>query len=204
MPPINLLPPELRAEQRVRRILTIAGAAALVVLLFLVVVFFAQRNTIGNEEERLSELQAQAAQLRADVARLQEFGLLKQEVDTRRQTLAAALDSDVAWSKLLNDISLIMPDNSWLTSLGLTAAVGTAPTGEPSLGTTTFQGFVFDFPGLAGWLTRLSQVEGLTFVYLTTGAKADVAGRAVVSFGANASVTQPLLSGRCQEGQPCP
>ncbi len=63
---------------------------------------------------------------------------------------------------------------------------------------------VFDFPGLAGWLTRISQLEGLTFVYLTSGARAELAGREIVNFGANANVTPALLSQRCQEGEPCP
>jgi hypothetical protein len=111
----------------------------------------------------------------------------------------------VAWSSFLNDLSLIMPDNSWLVNLALSAAVGEAWTTEASYGTTTFQGFVFDFPGLAGWLTRIVQVDGLTFVYLTSGSRQELHGREVVSFGANAHITEDLLSMRCiDEAAPCP
>jgi Tfp pilus assembly protein PilN len=205
MPQINLLPPEIRARVRSRRIFLIVAGGFGVVVIVLGLVWLVQRNTIGNEEEELQTLQAQRARLQADVAALQQFGELKATVDRTKQVLAAALVGDIAWSKYLNDLSLIIPDNSWLVNLSLSAAAGQAPNGVPSFGTTTFQGFVFDFPGLAGWLTRMSQIDGLTFVYLTTGSKQQMAGREVVSFGANANITQALLSLRCQqEGKPCP
>ncbi len=201
---INLLPPEIAIRQRERRMVLLFAAACGVVLLFLVGIWFIQRGTISSEEEELQRLQADRARLQAEVAQLQQFGELQANVEGTRQTLAAALAGDVAWSSFLNDLSLIMPDNSWLTNLSLNAAAAQAPTGEPAFGTTTFQGFVFDFPGLAGWLTRMTQIDGLTFVYLTTGTRQELFEREVVSFGANASVTELLLSRRCQEDRPCP
>lgn len=204
MPQINLLPPELRARRRGRRLIAIGTVAGVVVLGFLGIVLLIQRNTISNEEEELRNLQDQAAELRTQVAELQEFGALKDEIDRKEGVLATALTNDVAWSKFLNDLSLIIPDDSWLTNLSLSAAAGEAPSGEQSFGTVSFQGFVFDFPGLAGWLTRTSQIDGLTFLYLNNGTKQEMAGQEVVSFGANANITEALLSRRCQEDNPCP
>lgn len=204
MPQINLLPPELRARRRGRRLIAIGTVAGVVVLGFLGIVLLIQRNTISNEEEELRNLQDQAADLRTQVAELQEFGALKDEIDRKEGVLATALTNDVAWSKFLNDLSLIIPDDSWLTNLSLSAAAGEAPSGEQSFGTVSFQGFVFDFPGLAGWLTRTSQIDGLTFLYLNNGTKQEMAGQEVVSFGANANITEALLSRRCQEDNPCP
>lgn len=204
MPQVNLLPPELRARRRGRRLIAIGTVAGVVVLGFLGIVLLIQRNTISNEEEELRNLQDQAAELRTEVAELQEFGELKDEIDRKEGVLATALTNDVAWSKFLNDLSLIIPDDSWLTNLSLSATTGEAPSGEQSFGTVSFQGFVFDFPGLAGWLTRTSQIDGLTFLYLNNGTRQEMAGQEVVSFGANANITEALLSGRCQEDNPCP
>lgn len=204
MPQVNLLPPELRVRRRERRILLIVGGVALVILVFLGVVLILQRGRISDEQDELDRLEAQASQLRARAAELQRFGELKANVDRTRQTLQAALTNDVAWSRFLNDLSIILPDNSWLVNVSLSAAPGTAPNGRESFGTTTFQGFVFDFPGLAGWLTRMGQMDGLTFVYLTTGSRQELGDQEVVSFGANANVTDAMLSRRCQEGRPCP
>ncbi len=204
MAQINLLPPEYRARRRGRRVIAIATAAGAVVLVFLGIVLLIQRNSISSEEDELRNLQDQAANLRTQVAELQEFGDLKDEIDRKEGVLASALTNDVAWSKFLNDLSLIIPDDSWLTNLSLSAVAGEAPSGVESFGTVTFQGFVFDFPGLAGWLTRTSQIDGLTFLYLTNGTKQEISAQEVVSFGANANVTEALLSKRCQEDNPCP
>lgn len=204
MPRLNLLPADIRGRQRVRRILSAITAAGVVFIAFLGLLYTLQRGTIRDEEDTLRQSQVEAARLRGRVASLQQFADLQRQFEQSRGTLASALAGEVAWSKLLNDLSLIMPDNSWLVNLSLNAAPGQAPTGVPSFGQTTFQGFVFDFPGLAGWLTRMAQIDGLTFVYLTSGARQEVEGRPVVSFGASASITQALLSQRCQAGKPCP
>jgi Tfp pilus assembly protein PilN len=202
---MNLLPSDIKARQRQRRTLTIVTGAGVLVLVLLGLVLLIQRGTIGREEDTLQDLQGQRQALAEQVARLQEFGDLQASVEQRRQTLGAALSGDVAWSRFMNDLSLIMPDNSWLVNLSLSSAPGVAPNGEASVGTVTFSGFVFDFPGLAGWLTRVAQIDGLTFLYLTNGSKSAIGTSEVVSFGSNANLTPPLLSQRCQgPDKPCP
>lgn len=205
MPQINLLPPEIRSQQRARRLLLAGAGAAGVILVFLLGVYLVQQNTINREEERLAVLEAERSRLQAEVQALEHFGQLQASVERRRNTLGTALYADVAWSSFLNDLSLIMPDDSWLVNVSLNSARSEAPTEEESYGTAAFQGFVFDFPGLAGWLTRLEQVDGLVFVYLTTGSRQELHGEEVISFGANAHVVEDLLSGRCiEEDSPCP
>lgn len=203
MPQINLLPREYRQRRRARRTLSTAVGAGLVFVVFLGILYGVQRARVGREEESLRREQARTAQLRAQADRLAQFDQLQRDVEGRRGTLATALQADVSWSKFLNDLSLIMPDNSWLVNVQLGATPGQAPNGQPSFGTVSFQGLVFDFPGLAGWLTRIAQIDGLTFVYLTNGAKQLLGARQVVQFAANANVTTSLLSQRCQTGKPC-
>ena len=58
-------------------------------------------------------------------------------------------------------------------------------------------------PGLANWLDTMSGIKGLQFVYLGSGSKGQDDG--VVSFSANAHLTDSMLSQRCQgEGSQCP
>jgi Tfp pilus assembly protein PilN len=202
---INLLPPEIRTGQRSRRLFNGLLVACGIVVAVLALVYLVQRDTISNERDELKGLRSTQSQLTARVNALKEFEDLQTEIDTNKQTLAVALTGDVAWSRLLNDLSLIMPDNSWLVSMALNAAAAAAPDGTPAVGNTTFQGFTFDFPGLAGWLTRVARLDGTTFVYLTSGSKQRIDSTDVVSFGATASITDKLLSKRCQEaGKPCP
>lgn len=204
MPQINLLPPEYRQRRKARRLQNIVAIVGVVFLAFLLLLYTVQRNTVSRERSKLAAIEATNQQLQGQVAALQQFAQLQQDVNNRRASLGTALTGDVAWSKFLNDLSLIMPDNSWLVNLTASATPGVAPNAQPSFGTVAFQGFVFDFPGMAGWLTRIAQIEGLTFVYLTNGQKQDIGSRSVVSFSANANLIQALLSARCQVGKPCP
>lgn len=204
MPSINLLPPEIKARQKQRKTLLIIGSVGAGILVFLLIVLFVQRSTIRSEEDKLRVQQGQAAQLQADVARLQVFGDLQARLDQRKAVLLTALTGDVAWSTFLNDLSLIAPDNSWLVNMAVSAVAGQSPNGQPTLGTVSFSGLVFDFPGLAGWLTRIGQIRGLTFVYLTNGTRTTIGSKELVSFASSAFVTDPLLSKRCQAGVRCP
>ncbi|HVE92831.1 MAG TPA: PilN domain-containing protein [Actinomycetota bacterium] len=204
MPPINLLPPEIRTRQRTRRLLSFAIAGAAGVLFLLLIVTLIQRGTINREEDELAQRRARQGRLAMEAAGLRQFGDLEATVQQRRRTLAVALNGDIAWSKFLNDLSLTIPDNAWLVNLALASAPGQAQTAVPSFGTVTFTGNTMDFPALAGYLTRIAQIDGLTFVYLTNGTKAKIGTRDIVSFGSTANITSSLLSQRCQGTGPCP
>lgn len=201
--PIDLLPAELRARQRLRRIFTgvLVGAGAIVIGLGAITVV--QRQQIGSAERDLRQARAEAARLRAEVGALRHFGDMQARIDQSRQALGAALAGDVAWSRYLADLAVTIPGDSWLTSLSLTAAPGQTPAGEESLGTANYQGFVRTFPGLSNWLVRMDNLEGLRFVYLQSGRRGGTADP--VAFSASAHLTSSMLSGRCQgPSAPCP
>jgi hypothetical protein len=126
-------------------------------------------------------------------------------INRSRQTLATALTGDVSWSRFLDDLDTVIPSDSWLTSVTLSAKPGETPIGERSLGTATYQGYVMTFPGLSGWLNTMTDLDGLRFVYLANGNKQLLEGQTVVSFSASAHLTESMLSHRCEkEGVPCP
>lgn len=203
--PINLLPVEIRARQRMRRIfvgvLVVAGA----LVLGLATTTVLQRRTISSAQSDLRAARAEAARLRSEVASLRQFGDMQARIDLSRATLGAALVGDVAWTRFLSDLAVTIPGDSWLTSLSMAAAPGQTPLGEESLGTVTYSGFVTTFPGLSGWLTRMDNLEGLRFVYLGSGSKQGGEGGGTVAFSATAHLTSSMLSGRCQGANaPCP
>src|SRR5207302_2006088 len=83
--------------------------------------------------------------------------------------LAQALANTVSWSGVLHDLSLVIPDQAWITSFtgsisapsAVTApGVVPAPTTGPALiGSIQFQGQALDTETLALWLTRLQQAR---------------------------------------------
>jgi Tfp pilus assembly protein PilN len=203
---INLLPPQIQARQRVRRAfrLALGGAAVLGAVLLGVTVL--QRLQIADEREALRQQEAKAASLTAKVNELKDFDTLRSSAEETQKVLAVALTNDVSWSRFLDDLDTVIPGDSWVGNLTVTAKPGQTALGESSLGTAAYQGFVTSMPGLANWLDTMEKLDGLRFVYLSSANKQQSdGGPEVVSFSANAHLTESMLSGRCQkEGALCP
>jgi Tfp pilus assembly protein PilN len=191
MTQVNLLPSDVRERQRSRRLVAaaIAGVGAVVALLFFV--FVLQSARLSNAEQKLQAQQAVNADLQTKVTSLQRFAALKQTVAAREALTTAALNGQVAWSGVLRDVSMVIPNQMWLTAFNASISdTSTAPAvssgassapqvGLPSMaGTITFQGMASDFPTVAKWLVRLEQVKGWVNSW---------AGSAVRSSGADQS-----------------
>jgi Tfp pilus assembly protein PilN len=200
--PINLLPAEVQAEQRMRRVFGGAAFGAATLILILILLSVLQNRTISNTKRDLATERATAARLQTQVGSLQAFGQMEARILATRQALGAALVGDVAWTRFMSDLSQTIPADSWVQSLSLSATPGTSPAGVPHFGAAQYSGFVTSFPGLSGWLSSMAKLRGLHFVYLGSGSKGE---GGVVSFSASANLTQSILSGRCQtETAPCP
>jgi len=203
--PINLLPAEVQADQRMRRLFNGALVAVGLILVLLLGITVMQRKAVSDAKHDLATQQARAAQLQKQVGSLQSFGDMEARIISTRRTLATALLGDVAWTRFMTDLSKTIPSDSWVVSLSMNATPSKAPDGNISYGTAQYTGYVTTFPGLAGWLTAMAKLAGLHFVYLSNGTKTKVGSTDVVSFSANANLTPSILSGRCQtETAPCP
>lgn len=204
---INLLPAQIQAQKKLQRAYRIAVSGAIVVGVILLAVTVLQRLQIADEQGTLREEQARAAAVNAKVAQLRQFDVLNSSAAEARTYLASAMTNDISWSRFLDDLDTVVPGDSWLGTLTMAAKPGMTELGETSYGTISFAGFVTQMPGLANWLDTMEKLDGLRFVYLSNGNKqrAGEGAPEIVSFTANAHVTESLLSGRCQkEGTPCP
>ncbi len=202
---VNLLPPQIKTEQRKQRNFRMVVTGVVVFGVLLLAVTAVQRLQISSKEDTLREQRTQAASLQSRVDELREFESLQNTIDQNRKILATALLNDVSWSRFLDDLDQNIPSDAWVTGLNLSAKTGATPLGDTSLGTVEYQGYVMSFPGLSGWMNKMEDLEGQQFVYLSTGNKVDLAGRKVVNFTANSHLTPSMLSGRCQqEGAQCP
>jgi type IV pilus assembly protein PilN len=149
---INLLPPEAleRAKVRRQRWLWIAGALVFVGLLAVATLWFQSR--VDARKDALQAEQDEITQLQARAAGLSEFAALKGEFDTNVLILATALDRDVVWGRLLNDLGRLLPDRLWLTTFS--GQVNTDPA-VPTIGEVTVSGIGFEFPDVSAWLRSL-------------------------------------------------
>jgi Tfp pilus assembly protein PilN len=177
----NLLPREESGETRTR----LGLAQVLVALLGLLVVAGLGTGYLFMSG-RATEKQAKADDLRVQIANVDVPSeapdeapdpALATESQARTTALAGALTGRVAWDRVLREVTLVVPDDVWLTSVTAqtpgAAAAGAAPTApaDPAAGAgnaITIVGTAESQEAVAGFLARLGVVPELVSVQLQT------------------------------------
>lgn len=199
---INLLPPEIKERQRVRR-----QTAAVVVLGVVVVAlvggfFVLQQIKLNGLKNDIAEQEQINAGLEARIAELQQFNDLQQELIATRMLLQQLLADEVRWSAILRDVSLVIPGNVWLTSLNGSVqapAAGTTTTAETTgqglIGQVSVTGFGLDHRSVALWLTRLEDVEAFANPWASNSQKTLIGAADVVQFSSTVDLTENARRG---------
>jgi Tfp pilus assembly protein PilN len=183
---INLLPQEERVKASRERglIWAILILVALVVVLGLV--YVKQRSDVNAKQSELASIQAQTAEVQAKIAALSPYAALQAQRTAMTDTAKGIYESSVPFSILLQELSLVIPENVRLQTLTATVpatmlpgagATEAAPTGGAT-GTAdvTFTGQTESHTDVAEFMTRLGllpQLEGITLTSstdTTTGA----------------------------------
>jgi Tfp pilus assembly protein PilN len=174
---VNLMPRDERRERldmgRLPLFAAVGGVVAVTAA-----AFFLASSASSSADETKAELQAVEAaieQLPKDPDSDVSVGTLVQERSNRVAALAAALSSRTAFDRVLRDISLVFPENAWLTQLEASApqvaAPGVAvPPGTEGTSNVAIKGATFSHETVATVLARLSVVPSLTNVRLTSAA----------------------------------
>lgn len=207
---VNLLP---QAEQRARLegtrtpLLVVAGGVAAVTTAAVMLAMSAS----GAADEKKAELAAVEATIAglpvAPDAAVSQPVLLQERRD-RIGALSAALSTRVSFDRVLSEISLVLPEDAWLTGLTATAPAtvvtaapatsGGAPPPPPVASSgpegVTIQGSTYSYDSVAYVVSRLSVVPSLENVRLTATAR--VVPQEALSAGASGSVPTQKTSGR--------
>jgi Tfp pilus assembly protein PilN len=192
---INLLPPELAQRKRARQLLSTLGAGGIVLIVLLGIVYAIAVARLASEHHALEVQQEKNDALQAQIAQLNEIArsqvLLKQKSDL----LTTLTASEVRWSTVLSDVSLVIPSDAWLTTFtgNVSTTPGTTPEGVASYGSVTMNGTTFSQDDVAKWLTRLDAVEQFTFPYLSLSQKDTIADTVVVTFNSSVQLSQDAL-----------
>jgi len=191
---VNLLPrdePKKSFEATRGVVFGAAGGAALVTVL-LVTMTMSARGTAGDKRAELDMLRAQIAAIPpAEVKDKGNNDALAAEKGARVGALSAALTSRVAWDRLLRQVSLVLPEDVWLTNLEATAptaATAAAPSGTAGFALT---GSTYSQNGVARFLSRLAVIPDLENVRLQSSQSELVAERELVQFTILADVRAP-------------
>lgn len=121
---------------------------------------------------------------------------LASEKNLRITALSTALSTRVAWDRVLSQISQVLPEDVWLTSLtsqsGQTAdaSASTGAVGPPGASVTLI-GSTYSQRGVARFLGRLGVIPALSGVHLLSSASLDLQPRDLVQFTIQATVKAP-------------
>jgi len=203
---VNLLPPEIRQRQAVRRKTSLAVAAGLGVLALVGAFYFLQTQRLAAAEDDLAQQEDVNAQLQTQIAELQPFADLQAELAAKEELVAVLFLNEVSWSSALLDISRVIPDAQYLTTLsgqlsvttgGVTAPVVDADT--TLIGSMSFAGVAKESGTIANWLTRLEQVQGWVNAWVAS-AQEDAPFSAIYTFTSGLDLSASAATDRGQGG----
>ena len=224
-PRIDLLPRELVEQRLVRRQRTGVGAGFLLLLALLGLWFVVENAKLTEAQDQADQERAVATGLRARRAQLQPLADLEAQIAAADQLRSKVYAHEIRFSTVMRDISAIVPQDVWLTSMAATfnnsgnPAAGSAPAsgesgtasatpGSPGAGAPvaniTFAGSGLGHVDVGGFLRALARgpKKGGQQVYLnpyfTTSQKADASGQTTVTFNATVDLSTAAYSGRYQ------
>jgi len=207
---VNLLPPELRQRQVIRRMTSMVVAAGLVLLALIGVFYFMQTQQLSDVQSEVAAQQERNGELNAQIAELQQYADLQAELAAKQALAASLYVNEISWSGVLLDVSRVIPDASYLTNLtgqltataaGVPGAAPTTPTGGTSettlIGNMTFAGVADETETIATWLTRLEQVQGWVNAWVNSAQENEAFSR-IYTFSNGIDLTQEAATERGQ------
>jgi hypothetical protein len=226
-PRINLLPKAIHEQRAIRRQRGEIAAAFVLLVLFLGFWYLLEQRQLAEAEREADREQATAASLRTRRAELQPLADLEAQIAAAEQLRAQVYAHEIRFSAVMQDISAIVPDDVWLTSMdaavqasGPEGAAGapppaqaganasTATPGSPGSGSPvaaiTFGGAGLGHIDVGGFLRALARgpkKDGQPVYlnpYFSTSQKGDTSGQQTVTFSATVDLSAAAYSDRYQ------
>jgi hypothetical protein len=212
-PRIDLLPRELVEQRLVQRQRSAVGAGFLVLVALLGLWYVVENGKRSEAQDQADQERAVATGLRAQRAKLQPLADLEAQIAAADQLRSKVYAHEIRFSTVMRDISAIVPDDVWLTSMTAAFTAGgdatTTTPGSPGAGAPvaniTFAGSGLGHVDVGGFLRALARgpKKGGQQVYLnpyfTSSQKSDASGQTTVTFNATVDLSTAAYSGRYQD-----
>ena len=201
MSQVNLLPPEILAAQRQRRMAGVVVLAGIGVIGLILVFYFIQVSALSGVRSDIEAAEQNNAGLQRDIQDLQEFQALREQAQAKQALLNQVFANEISFSGLLMDLSRVIPSDAALTSLSATAAEPTPTTGGSTLlmGRIDVAGLALDYDTIASWLMRLERVRGWVNPWVTSIADPET-GPITYSSGVDLTTAAVTQRGRLAGG----
>lgn len=169
MTQVNLLPPEVRREQRSFRAAGRIRRASLIGLLLLGGLYGIRTFEVFQLRSDLDAVRVQAAESQAQLSELQDVATALAAVRAGGDLETTLWRGEVSWSALLLRLSRVVPPGFSLTSLNAQAAGGAGAT----IGTVSFSATATNAAEPRIWLQRIAAEEGWANGWLGSVQEAD-------------------------------
>jgi len=194
---VNLLPRQqvTRTRERTNTVALGAGIGAAVVVLVLAAGFLLANRSENRQRDALSTARAVLAATPAHHVSAQTNAFRSSILNQREQrslALAAAIGKRVAWDRILRRMTLVLPDDVWLTNVtgtmpleptAATAIPSATPSALPTAPTAlTLQGSTYSQAGVARLLARLQVVPDLENVQLQSSTATVIGSQRIINF----------------------
>jgi Tfp pilus assembly protein PilN len=203
---VNLLPRDLeKTKSRRQSPPVLTGVIVGVVVIAVLAIGFVQASTnVSHKRTELDAARAELALIPSPVVPDSISSTLAGQRMLRIAALQSALNGRIGWDRVLREISLVLPEDVWLSGLTLEAPAFTPlvpiPGGTteavPNTPTTAVTGFTmngkaFSHEGVARLLSRLALVPDLEHVTLGHSTRVQGGPRGSVEFSVTAGIRAP-------------
>jgi Tfp pilus assembly protein PilN len=185
---INLLPQEERVKASRERGLIWAILILVVVVVVLGLVYVKFNRDVGVKEDELAGIQSETATVQAEIAKLSPYATLQAKRTAMTETAKGIYQSSVPFSILLQELSLVIPENVRLQTLTATVPASMLPgaaggSAAPASATVdvTFAGQTEKHRDVAEFMTRLGLIPQLMGITLTSSTDASSTGESTTA-----------------------
>lgn len=137
LPRVNLLPPEISVERRVRQMRFGAGGVVVAALAVVALAYTSSLGSVHDAQDQLAASQARQARSQQQVNSYNRVDQTYKSAEARTQLRSQALQGKVLWSQYLNNLGLVTPTNVWLTAYTVAPATGGGAATTPTTPTST-------------------------------------------------------------------
>ena len=198
MSQVNLLPPDILAAQRQRRMAGVVALAGAGVIGLIFVFYVLQLGSLGSVREDIDRAEQNNAGLQRDIEALQQFEEIRSRAQAKQDLLNQVFANEISFSGILMDVSRVIPSDAALTSFAATAQEPTPTTGGSTLltGRIDVAGLAIDYDTIASWLMRLERIRGWVNPWVTSIADPETGP---ITYASGVDLTTAVVTERGQQ-----
>jgi Tfp pilus assembly protein PilN len=208
---VNLLPPEIGEKRNVRRAQAVMVGATAATVGVVGMLYMAQVARVNSAKDEVAAAEADGVRLQGELKKFSNVSATYAKRDAATALLDTALAPTVAWSQYLNDVSLTIPENVWLTELTVEQSMpgGSSTPSDASGGsaffatgiaTVTVSGKAFTHDDVAAWLDVLAKQRSFKNAYFSKSEVDKQSDIGIVVFDSTATVTDGALVKNAKRG----